>query len=65
MRFHFNIFNSWKDEGWPKWRVIHWFGLTTVFEPLDEFNPLLELHIWILNFDFRFMILKRKQKDAV
>ncbi len=63
MKFYFNVFSSWGTSDWYVWRIIHWFSITTLFEPRDEFNPFLELHLWVLNFDFRLMILKTNKED--
>ena len=61
MKLQFDVLNSWKED-WGEWRVIHWFCITVAFEPIKEFDPFLELHVWILNFDFRLMILKKEEK---
>ena len=61
MKIEIKIFNDWPD--WKKWRVVRWFGITTILEPPNHFNPLIELHLWILNFDIRIMILKSGQEQ--
>ena len=59
MKIEVKVFNEWRER--KRWRVIHWFGISTIFEPPKHFNPLLELHLGILNFDIRIMVLKSGQ----
>lgn len=61
MKIQFNSFNGWKDD-WKNWRIIHWFALTAVFEPPRHFNPIIEIHLWIFNFDFRISLFKWEEK---
>ena len=56
MRIEVKTSNDWLH--WEEWRAIHWFGISTIFEPPKHFNPLIELHVWILNFGIRITILK-------
>ncbi len=52
-RLDFQIINSWTDEDTKKYRILHWFGITTVNTPYPY--PVREIHIWLFNFDIRLM----------
>ena len=65
MKVQVNLFNGWRDELYKKFPCIHWFGLTTITEPHGYFNPLIEIHAHLLNFNLRILLLKKEKQNEV
>ena len=60
MTMTLRIFSGWKDPHTYGW-IFHLLGLTFIY--LGPNPRVFEIHLWLLNFDFRLMVVgKGKEK---